>query len=104
MVVSGANHAAGIVSKLWGMVERHGVEIKANLTEHGRSWGDLANYFPDNMLDLTTWEIDHTTIRGRKSLKLVTPSKQASPRESITSVRRQTIGTMKVVEENHKKG
>ena len=58
-VTSFADHAITSSASCRRMVEHHRTEICNNLAQHGRHWGDVVGYFPDNMTDWARWLLDH---------------------------------------------
>jgi hypothetical protein len=82
-VVSFADHAITIVSELQRMVERHQGAIDINLRRHGRSWGDVHEYLPDNMIGWAQWLMEHPPSRGRKRIRLVKGAPQVKVNGSL---------------------
>ena len=70
-VISFADHSSAIVKQLQGMVGRHHDEIVANLKPFGRSWSDVLQYLPGNMIDWAHWCLDHPAVLRRKTIRLV---------------------------------
>ena len=71
MTTSFFDHAMAIVGKLQEMLDQHREEILANLAPHGRGWGDVLHYMPDNQFDWAMWCLNHPSILRRKTIRLI---------------------------------
>ncbi len=65
-----ADHAIAVAGALWKVVDQHQAQVTGNLAAHGRGWGDVLRYFPDEMVRWVEWMQAHPSYLARKTISL----------------------------------